>query len=58
VPGHARDWAATLLAARVSRLVYPLISCVFTLCYYDLRVRKEGFDLEVLGRQLGLVSGS
>ncbi|PYO81678.1 MAG: hypothetical protein DMD65_11490 [Gemmatimonadetes bacterium] len=48
------DALVTLLAAFVSLLIYPLISCVFTLFYYDLRVRKEGFDLEVLSRQLGL----
>lgn len=32
----------------------PIIPCVFTLLYYDLRARREGFDLEHLGRQLGL----
>ncbi len=56
--GGARDWATTLLAASFSLLVYPLLSCVFTLFYYDLRVRKEGFDLEMLAQELGLVSGS
>lgn len=35
-------------------LVYPLMSCVFTLLYYDLRVRKEAFDLELLSQQIGL----
>jgi hypothetical protein len=35
-------------------LLYPLTSCVFTLLYYDLRVRKEAFDLELLSRQIGL----
>jgi hypothetical protein len=44
----------TVLLALVTLLVYPLISCVFTLFYYDLRVRKEGFDLEVLSEQLGI----
>jgi hypothetical protein len=56
--GGARDWAATLAAASISLFVYPLLSCVFTLFYYDLRVRKEGFDLEMLGQQLGVVSWS
>jgi len=32
---------------------YPLLTCVFTLFYYDLRVRKEGFDVELLATQLG-----
>ncbi len=47
------DTVVMLLAAVVSLLVYPLISCVFTLFYYDLRVRKEAFDLQVLSQQLG-----
>lgn len=38
----------------LSLLIYPLYTCVFTLFYYDLRVRKEAFDLEYLGRQLEL----
>jgi hypothetical protein len=50
------DALVTVLAALVSLLIYPMISCVFTLFYYDLRVRKEGFDLELLGQQLGLTT--
>ncbi|HVH67944.1 MAG TPA: hypothetical protein VM716_08760 [Gemmatimonadales bacterium] len=55
--GEGAKWLEALvkvLLALVSMLVYPLISCVFTLFYYDLRVRKEGFDLEVLSGQLGI----
>src|SRR5204863_7228288 len=33
---------------------YPFSSCVFTLFYYDLRVRKEAFDLELLSQHLGI----
>lgn len=33
--------------------LYPFTSCVFTLFYYDLRVRKEAFDLELLSQHLG-----
>jgi hypothetical protein len=33
---------------------YPFSSCVFTLFYYDLRVRKEAFDLEMLSQQIGI----
>ncbi len=43
---------STVVVALVSLLIYPLLSCVFTLFYYDLRVRKEGFDLEMLSQQL------
>ena len=49
--------AQTILVAGaqlVSLVIYPVIACAFTLLYYDLRVRKEAFDLEHLSRQLGL----
>jgi hypothetical protein len=46
------DLILALLGAAVSLLIYPVISCVFTLFYYDLRVRKEGFDIEMLNNQL------
>ena len=35
-------------------LLYPIMACAFTLFYYDLRVRKEAFDLEHLSQQIGL----
>ncbi len=35
-------------------MIYPIIACAFTLLYYDLRVRKEAFDLEHLSQQLGI----
>jgi hypothetical protein len=47
--------AATLTLAVVGvlqMLLYPLLYCVLTVAYYDLRVRKEGFDLEVLASTL------
>jgi hypothetical protein len=50
------DAVLAVLVALASLLIYPLISFVFTVFYYDLRVRKEGFDLEVLNRQLELAS--
>jgi len=40
--------------ALVFLFAYPFVSCVFTLFYYDLRVRREAFDLELLGRHLGV----
>ena len=46
------DRILTVFAACVSLTIYPVLSCVFTLFYYDLRVRKEGFDLEMLSRQM------
>ncbi len=41
-----------VLAAVVQLFLYPLFYCVLTVSYYDLRVRKEGFDLEVLAQTL------
>lgn len=35
---------------------YPFTSCVLTLFYYDLRVRKEAFDLELLSQHLGITA--
>jgi len=43
---------AVALAGVVQMLIYPLFYCVLTVAYYDLRVRKEGFDLEVLASTL------
>ena len=48
----ALEPVSTVLLAILLLLYYPLLTCVFTLFYYDLRVRKEGFDLEVLAAQL------
>lgn len=37
----------------VPLILMPAISCVVTLMYYDLRVRREAFDLQMLSQQLG-----
>ncbi len=43
----------TTVATSIATLVFtPLVYCVLTLLYYDLRVRKEAFDLEVLASSL------
>jgi hypothetical protein len=34
-------------------LTTPLSAAVLTVLYFDLRVRKEGFDLELMARRLG-----
>ena len=34
-------------------LVMPISAGAMILLYYDLRIRKEGFDLEMLARSLG-----
>ncbi len=45
-----------LVGRVVGFMLYPLIACAFTLFYYDLRVRKEAFDLVHLSEQLGFGS--
>jgi hypothetical protein len=35
-------------------LAMPIGTIAFTLLYYDSRIRKEGFDLEVMAQDLGL----
>lgn len=47
--------AFAALATVVPILLAPALAAVITLMYYDLRVRREGFDLQVLSRQLGIV---
>ena len=42
----------TAIIGVVSLIVTPLLYCVLTLLYYDLRVRKEGYDLEVMASEL------
>ncbi len=36
-----------------SALTTPLSAAILTVLYFDLRVRKEGFDLELLARRMG-----
>jgi len=47
------EGTATALGDFVALAVTPLFTSAFTLLYYDLRVRKEAFDLEMLTQQLG-----
>lgn len=39
-----------LVLAILMSLVYPITGVVTTILYYDIRVRREGFDLELLAR--------
>ena len=54
---RSRPVLADILAAVVVAFVYPFIGVVTTLLYYDLRVRKEGFDLEMMAKELGVAGG-
>lgn len=42
-----------LISGVAGLLTYPLQPIAVTLLYYDLRIRKEGFDLEMLSRAIG-----
>lgn len=47
-------YVANLVATLLTVPIYPLMACVLTTLYYDLRIRKEGFDIahaaEAIGR--------
>ena len=51
----AAIFAWTVIAAVLPVVLTPIIPCVLTLAYYDLRVRHEGFDLQLLSEQLGSI---
>ena len=45
----------TALGYVLPLILAPVFAAVITLMYYDLRVRREAFDLQVLGQQLGII---
>ena len=45
---------SSLAAAVSSILTRPFQAAVTTVLYYDLRVRKDGYDVELLAEQLGI----
>ncbi|MCE5200625.1 MAG: hypothetical protein ABFD54_08920 [Armatimonadota bacterium] len=52
VPSHAVIIVSTIIQMAVSTLLMPISSVAIILLYYDIRIRKEGFDLELLANQL------
>jgi hypothetical protein len=44
---------ASILNGIVSILMFPISAIAITLLYYDFRIRKEGFDLEMLSQAIG-----
>jgi hypothetical protein len=42
-----------LVTGLAQSLVFPLTLVATVLLYYDSRIRKEGFDLEVLAQEMG-----
>jgi hypothetical protein len=43
----------TIINTLASLITLPLLASVVTVLYFDLRVRKEGFDLQLLARGVG-----
>ncbi|HJR43117.1 MAG TPA: hypothetical protein VJ812_13570 [Gemmatimonadaceae bacterium] len=43
---------AQLVSNLLSLLGFPLVGAVGVVLYYDMRIRKEGFDLELMQREL------
>lgn len=43
-----------VLASLLGIVLAPILPCALTLLYYDLRVRREAFDLQILSEQLGM----
>jgi hypothetical protein len=48
----------TIINTLSSLLTLPLMASVLTVLYFDLRVRKEGFDLQLLARGVGQDAGA
>lgn len=44
---------AFVMEQGVTIVGYPIIAVIATLLYYDARIRKEGFDLEMMAAELG-----
>jgi len=49
---HVGPSLSALATGLANLLIYPFATVVITLLYYDLRIRKEGFDLEVMASEL------
>ena len=44
--------SAAVVSSIIGICVFPFFTVVVTLLYYDLRIRKEGFDLEIMANEL------
>ncbi len=52
------DLANGTFGAVASVLTIPFVAAVVAVIYFDLRVRKEGFDLQLMARRIGAPAGS
>jgi hypothetical protein len=56
--GVTRFQRFPLVIGVVNLLLEPFRMAVITLLYYDIRVRKEGYDLEVMAKELAVEEGA
>jgi hypothetical protein len=47
------DFANGVFGAAASVLTIPFVAAVVAVIYFDLRVRKEGFDLQLMAQRIG-----
>ncbi len=52
------DLANGVFGAAASVLTIPFVAAVIAVIYFDLRVRKEGFDLQLMAQRIGAPAGS
>jgi hypothetical protein len=52
------DLASGVFGAAASVLTIPFVAAVVAVIYFDLRVRKEGFDLQLMAQRIGAPAGS
>lgn len=43
---------SSVVTSTINIFAYPLYTVFITLLYYDLRIRRDGFDLEVMAKEL------
>jgi hypothetical protein len=48
----------SVIGGTVNILAYPIFTVFITLLYYDLRIRRDGFDLEMMTKELAGVGQS
>ena len=51
-PGTSPSILSQLVSSVVSIIAYPLVPITATLLYYDVRIRREGFDIEMMSAGL------
>ncbi len=51
-PGTSPSILSQLFSSIVSIIAYPLVPITATLLYYDVRIRREGFDIEFMSAGL------